>query len=63
MASLTALAGIFAALINLDGPGHYLHWGFIEISYGNLAVIIVLIVLFFAAVLVPFPHHKGSDQK
>jgi hypothetical protein len=41
--------------IGLNGPGHYLHWGVIQISVANLVVIAVMIVLFLAAILLPFP--------
>jgi hypothetical protein len=41
--------------MGLNGPGHYLHWGVIQISVANLVVIVVMIVLFVAAILLPFP--------
>ncbi|MGE5292025.1 MAG: hypothetical protein ACM3ML_33550 [Micromonosporaceae bacterium] len=46
--------------VNLNHPGHYLHWGVIQISYANLIVIIVMIVVFVAAILLPFP--KGGSR-
>ena len=63
MTLLLSLVSIFGALINLDGPGNYLHFGFVQISYGNLSVIIILIILFVLAILVPFPHRKGGDPR
>lgn len=41
--------------LGLNGPGHYLHWGVVQISVANLTVIILMIVLFVAALLLPFP--------
>jgi hypothetical protein len=41
--------------MGLNGPGHYLHWGVIQISVANLVVIAVMIALFVAAILLPFP--------
>ncbi|HEU5269963.1 MAG TPA: hypothetical protein VFU36_08560 [Jatrophihabitans sp.] len=35
--------------------GSYVHWGVIQISVANLIVIGVMLVLFIAALLVPFP--------
>ena len=35
--------------------GSYLHWGVIQISVANLVVIGAMLVLFIAALLVPFP--------
>jgi uncharacterized membrane protein len=46
---------------NLNGTGHYVHWGVIQISVANLVVILVMIALFVAAILVPFP--KGRDRR
>jgi hypothetical protein len=39
----------------LDGTPHYLTWGVIQISVANLVVIAVIILLFVAALFVPFP--------
>src|SRR5215467_3455899 len=47
--------------LDLNGPGTYLHWSFIEISLANLIVIAVMIVLFGTALLVRFPHKAGDD--
>ncbi|BEP14956.1 hypothetical protein acdb102_32670 [Acidothermaceae bacterium B102] len=41
--------------MGLNGPGHYLHWGVVQISVANLVVIAVMLVLFVAALLLPFP--------
>ena len=41
--------------LGLNGPGHYLHWGVIQISVANLVVVAVMVVLFVAALLLPFP--------
>jgi hypothetical protein len=45
--------------VNLNHPGHYLHWGVIQISVANLVVIAAMVVVFAAAVLVPFPKGRG----
>jgi hypothetical protein len=45
--------------IDLNGPGHYIHLvGPIQISLGNLIVIILMLIVFALAVLVPFPKDK-----
>jgi hypothetical protein len=49
-------------LIDLSGPGHYVHWGFIQISVANLVVIGLMVVVFTAAILVPFRRHGKGDQ-
>jgi hypothetical protein len=56
------LGALVAALINLNGSGHYIHWGFIQISVANFVVIILMIAVFVLAILLPFPRRKGRDQ-
>ena len=52
-----------AAVFNLDSPGTYLHWGFIQISLANFLVIVVMVIVFFAAILIPMKrHHKEGEQ-
>jgi hypothetical protein len=51
----------FVAVFNLSDPGRYIHWGFIQISLGNLVVILVMVVVFVAAILVPFRRDEGKD--
>jgi hypothetical protein len=46
----------------MDQPTTYLHWGFILISIPNLLVILGMIVLFAIALVVPFPHGRGSGD-
>ena len=53
---------MIASLINLNGQGHYLHWGFIQISVANLVLIGLMVVVFIAAILVPFRRHGGGDK-
>jgi len=53
---------MLAALVHLGGVGRYIHWGFVQISLANLVVIAVMIVMFLAAILVPF-HGNKTRQK
>src|SRR3984885_10666787 len=41
--------------INLDQPGSYLHWSIFTASVANLVLIAVMVVIFGAALLLPFP--------
>ncbi len=50
-----------AAVVNLDHPGHYLHWGVVQISVANLVVVLVMLALFALALVLPFP--KGRDGR
>ena len=49
-------------MINLSGNGHYIHWGFIQISVANVVVILLMILVFVAAILLPFPRRKEEDR-
>jgi hypothetical protein len=51
---------LLGALVNLNGSGHYISWGFIQISVANLVVIILMVVVFVLAILLPFPRRKGD---
>jgi NADH:ubiquinone oxidoreductase subunit 6 (subunit J) len=57
---MTAVMALVGALINLGGPGHYLHWGFLQISLANVIVIIVMVLTFVAAVFIPV--HRRKDR-
>jgi hypothetical protein len=51
-----------AAPIDLDGPGHYLSWSFIQISAANLLMIVLILLVFVAALLLPFPGRGGDED-
>jgi len=57
-----AAMSLLGSLVNLDGPGRYVHWGFIQISVANLVVIGLMLLVFVAAILIPFRRHRGDDQ-
>jgi len=53
-----------ALSIVAEGPGKYIHWGVIQISVANLAIIGVMILLFILALVVPFPSHdEQADEE
>jgi len=55
------MGALFTNLINLNGPGRYVHWGFIQISVANLVLIGLMVVVFVAAILIPFRRHGGPQ--
>lgn len=57
---MTPPLAALAAPIDLNGRGHYLHWGVIQISVANLVVVLVMLLLFVLALVLPFP--KGRDR-
>ena len=53
-----AVVAVVAAPVDLNHPGHYVHWGVIQVSVANLVVIGVMLVLFVVALLLPFPGRR-----
>ena len=60
MDPVRAAGGEFAAPVDLNHTGHYLHWGVVQISVANFVVIVLMIVVFVAALWLPFP--KGRRR-
>jgi hypothetical protein len=49
------------AIFDLNGPAHYVHWHFFQMSVANVTVILLMIAVFVAAILLPFPH-RGRER-
>jgi hypothetical protein len=56
-----ALAGHAPAAIDLNQPGSYLTWNVFTVSVANLVLIAVMVAIFGAALLLPFPRGRGED--
>jgi hypothetical protein len=55
------LSGIsipFAAVFDLSGEPTYVHWHFFQMSVANVGVILLMIAVFIAAILLPFPKRR-----
>lgn len=52
---------IFASLINLNHPQHYFHWSIFTVSIANLILIAIMVLIFGAALLLPFPRGKIEE--
>ncbi len=52
-----------AGLIDLNGAGSYISLGVIQISWANLVVILLMIVVFALALVLPFPGHGDKDGR
>ncbi len=48
------------AAVNLDHPAKYVHWGWFQMSVPNLIVIVLMLVVFVLAIVVPFPGGRRS---
>jgi hypothetical protein len=51
-----------AAIVNLNHPPRFLHWHFLTISVANVVVLALIVAVFAAAILVPFPRHGGERR-
>lgn len=60
----TALA---SAMPNAHGllsrRAYFLHWGVVQISLTNFIIIVLMVVLFALALIVPFPGGKGGQDE
>jgi hypothetical protein len=52
-----------AALGNLNSPGRYLHWSIFIVSEANLVLIAVMVLIFGAALVIPFSGRDGKARK
>jgi hypothetical protein len=59
LAMLSNVSAAGAAPVDLNGPGHYLHWGVVQLSVANLVVIGIMVAVFVLAVVLPFPKGRG----
>ena len=49
--------------INMNQPGSFVHWSIFDVSVANLVLIAVMVAIFGAALLIPFPrgHREQPD--
>lgn len=45
-----------------SGAGSYVHWGVIQISVTNLAIIGVMLLVFVLAIVLPFPGNRRERE-
>jgi hypothetical protein len=48
--------------VDLNGPGHYLTWSFVQISGANLIMLALILLAFVAALVLPFPGRRSGDD-
>ncbi len=53
---------MMAAIFNLNHPAHTVHWHFFTMSVSNVVVIVAMLIVFGAAVLLPFPGHGARKS-
>jgi len=47
--------------INMNQPGSFVHWSIFDVSVANLVLIAVMVVIFGAALLLPFPRGHRAE--
>ncbi len=45
----------------LSKPAYFLHWGVVQISLANFLVIVLMVILFVLALIIPFPHGRDDS--
>ena len=53
---------MMAAVFNLSQPANTVHWHFFSMSVANVVVIVLMLIVFAAAIVVPFPGHRGKER-
>ena len=59
-ASLASTSSAEHRRLAMNSPGSYLQWGVVQISWANLIVILLMLVVFGLALFLPFP---GGRQR
>ena len=49
------MGSVMGSIINLNHPAHTVDWHFIHLSVANVVVIGLMFIVFFLAILLPFP--------
>lgn len=52
-----------AVIFDLNHRASYVHWHFFQMSMPNVIVIVVMLLVFAAAVLAPFPGSRTDPSK
>ena len=47
----------------LSRRAYFLHWGVVQISLANFIVIVLMLVIFVLALILPFPGGKGVQDE
>jgi hypothetical protein len=51
-----------AAVFNLNRHASYVHWHFFQMSVSNIVVIVLMLIVFAAAILLPFPGARARED-
>jgi hypothetical protein len=54
---------MMAAIFNLNHPAKTVHWHFFLMTVSNIVVVVLMLLVFVLAVLLPFPGHRRRAAK
>ncbi|MHB8490743.1 MAG: hypothetical protein ACYDA6_00805 [Solirubrobacteraceae bacterium] len=63
---MTNAMGVLGAIFNLNHPAHVVEWHFIQLSVANIVVIGLMLLVFVAAIALPFPgaaRRRGAERR
>jgi hypothetical protein len=46
---------VLGAVFSLNHPAHVVHWHFFQMTVSNIVVIVLMLVVFALAIVLPFP--------
>jgi hypothetical protein len=49
------IMSVLGAVFNLNHPAHVVHWHFFQMTVSNIIVIVLMVIVFALAILLPFP--------
>ena len=49
---------MLGALFNLNHPAHNVNWHFFHMPVANVIVLVLMVIVFFAAILIPVPGRR-----
>jgi hypothetical protein len=58
MNAIHSATSVIGAIVDLSHRPHYVHWHFFQMSVPNIVVILLMIAVFWLAILVPFPGRR-----
>ncbi len=58
---MSAVGVLAAAVFNLNHPAHTVDWSFVHLSVANVVVIVLMLIVFVLAILLPFPGAAGRQ--
>ena len=59
-AGRSSICAVVAAIFDLNHPAHTVHWHFFTMSVSNIVVIVLMLIVFALAILLPFPGHIAN---